>query len=120
MAEQPVVEMLLTTEVKSLQVKLKPHQEQFSDTNSKTPQKDINYRSSKNSYENKFFKFFLDQTMEEQNAPDGKAEVMLISQQTVEIYNLVNTSSVFSSSDLQLHQSLVWPYCQEESTSTMK
>lgn len=38
MAEQPVVKILLVTEVKSLQIKLNPHQEQHLETNS-NPQK---------------------------------------------------------------------------------
>lgn len=65
MAEQPVVEMLLATEVKSLQVKLNPGQQQFPATDSKTPQKKSITQVLKTPQENKFSKFFLVQNLED-------------------------------------------------------
>lgn len=58
MAEQPVVQVLLTTEVKSLQVKLNPHQKQLPDTNSKIPKKKSITQALKTPQENKFSIFW--------------------------------------------------------------
>jgi len=81
MAQQPVVEMLLTTEVKSLQVKLNPHQEHLPDSNSKTPKKEINCTSPKNTSEKEIFQIFFGPKYGGlgTKVTDGKAEGLSIS-----------------------------------------
>lgn len=59
MAEQPIVKILLVTEVKSLQIKLSPHQEQHLETNSNPQKLNSITQALKISQKKKSFFFFF-------------------------------------------------------------